>query len=524
MPLLEGPTNPTGEHYEALHTATEPLISRTTAVMYRDTMSYFLPDYKSIMSCTLGTSNSCSLSQIPNDSIFVTPNVTANALDKFIRMLQDATDYSRRRSEFLVFSDLKCKSLTSSKPYPDVYAMFYTKLDKLIEVLEKNKLHTYIFFHNLTNESEFCRNLARMKNKNNLIYISGTSWNETSFAKDVAEKFMEVWDVPNDSGNEYPSDPPAYGAIIGGSVGGAVFLTLIIVGIYIYRRRTQEKKISEFAELHKHSSTKNTINIKLNDKFEVENEDITFNYDVVLGSGVSGKVYKGILTRFDSDTKEFSKRDVAIKMAHVVAKQAVKNDMLREISLMKMLSAHQNIVQLVGCISDTANPVILTEFCERGDLLHILREHQMHYMDDVPCKKVPLCLLLHDIYRIAKNVADAMNYIASKKFVHRDLAARNVFLTFDCVAKVGDFGLCRQYQEALYTQQAGKLPIKYMALESLTEFSFSEKTDVWSFGVLMFEIFTGGDKPYPDITNEDMVVHLQSGNRLELPDDIPCEL
>ena len=92
------------------------------------------------------------------------------------------------------------------------------------------------------------------------------------------------------------------------------------------------------------------------------------------------------------------------------------------------------------------------------------------------------------------------------------------------VAKVADFGLCRYTQEALYTTKGGKLPIKWMAIEALKQAEFTSKSDVWSFGVLLYELFSAGDSPYPGIQPGDIVEHLMAGNRLEQPELCPDEM
>lgn len=113
-----------------------------------------------------------------------------------------------------------------------------------------------------------------------------------------------------------------------------------------------------------------------------------------------------------------------------------------------------------------------------------------------------------------------MRYIASKNLVHRDLAARNVLLFSQHeLVKISDFGLCCAQNEEPFTYQASaeKLPIKWLALESLTDKIFSEKSDVWSFGVLMHEMFTLGKTPYGSMNYDELLVFLQAGGRLEKP-------
>uniref|UniRef100_A0A914ER02 Protein kinase domain-containing protein n=1 Tax=Acrobeloides nanus TaxID=290746 RepID=A0A914ER02_9BILA len=110
--------------------------------------------------------------------------------------------------------------------------------------------------------------------------------------------------------------------------------------------------------------------------------------------------------------------------------------------------------------------------------------------------------------------------------VHRDLAARNVLLCDNLVAKISDFGLCCTTDETLIHKGnlAQKLPIKWLALEALTDRIFSEKSDIWSFGILVYEVFTFGSIPYANMNNDEMLVFLQAGNRLERPNNVCDEL
>uniref|UniRef100_F1LEJ8 Tyrosine-protein kinase n=1 Tax=Ascaris suum TaxID=6253 RepID=F1LEJ8_ASCSU len=117
-----------------------------------------------------------------------------------------------------------------------------------------------------------------------------------------------------------------------------------------------------------------------------------------------------------------------------------------------------------------------------------------------------------------------MCYLSSRNLIHRDLAARNVFLTKNFVAKIGDFGLCRYTDQALYNTQGGRLPIKWMAIESLKWYEYTTKSDVWSYGVFLFEVFSLGDGPFPCVQPQDMIAFLEKGYRNEKPINCPEEI
>ncbi|XP_066283770.1 uncharacterized protein [Branchiostoma lanceolatum] len=184
---------------------------------------------------------------------------------------------------------------------------------------------------------------------------------------------------------------------------------------------------------------------------------------------------------------------------------------------------HPNIVQLHGIITQSRPRRILLEYAPRGDLLHFLRGSRQK-----PDTR------LSDLLRFAVHVSRALHELETLKIVHRDVAARNVLITEDGVAKLADFGLARDvYANTVYVHtthlgQDDLLPLKWMALESLQDGVFSSHSDVWSFGVLLWEIATFGEEPrYPRVYRPDcgqLVRLLKRGTRLEKPEKCPVSL
>ncbi|CAJ0954304.1 unnamed protein product, partial [Mesorhabditis belari] len=206
---------------------------------------------------------------------------------------------------------------------------------------------------------------------------------------------------------------------------------------------------------------------------------------------------------------------VAIKMPHQIASDQDKADIIQEIDFMKTLKVHPHILTMLGCSKDPDTPLIIMQLCSKGDLLSLLRKSKRD--DDSQDR-----LTNDDLVPLAWQISDALNYLATQNMIHRDVAARNVLFSDDKMAKLSDFGLCRLSNELFYKTKGGKLPIKWMAPESIEMGIFAEETDVWSFGVLLFELFTFGAAPYMTQAPEDILNFLKAENRLEFPEESPA--
>ncbi|KAI6220689.1 Protein kinase domain-containing protein [Aphelenchoides besseyi] len=315
------------------------------------------------------------------------------------------------------------------------------------------------------------------------------------------------WKFPTKKPKQTLSD----GAKVGISIAGALCLVLLL-GVIIFlglrvRRRYHESKMEWFAEQH----TLNARSLLFGrtrkvDEWEVTPLNLRIETDHTIGSGISAAVYKGYLKR-DGEVERIV---VAAKFAHTYSSLMSKKAMMKEIELMKTLKLHPNIVKFYGCVSKIEQPAIITEFCSNGDLLKHIRAQE---------------LLVRDLLRISSEVCSAMVHLSSLGLVHRDLAARNVFLTDDMTAKVGDFGLCHRMNVPLTAEEKReKLPVTHMPFELLKFGDFSEKSDVWSFGCLLFEMFSGDRRPFSDVEPSDLIEYLEEDRKPEFPEDTPLEM
>ncbi|KAI6186672.1 Protein kinase domain-containing protein [Aphelenchoides besseyi] len=268
------------------------------------------------------------------------------------------------------------------------------------------------------------------------------------------------------------------------------------------------------------------------DKWELGLNELDIDYDNVLGSGAFAYVVQANLVSQRhivngvTGVTMFNGNIVAVKILHSTADEIIKKNFLREIDLMKSIDPHPHLLNLIGCVSNPDNPFLISELCEMGSLREILIKHRPHglYEARPQCEQPEIvCLRAKDLTLLAWQISDALCYLAAHSLVHKDVAARNVFITQAITAKLGDFGLCHSVDplSAFHDTPYGKIPIKWTAIEGLKEHLFSEKSDVWSFGVLMFELYSGASMPYPTIEAEDLLHNLLIGIRLNIPEDTP---
>ncbi|KAA0704337.1 Fibroblast growth factor receptor 1-A [Triplophysa tibetana] len=246
-----------------------------------------------------------------------------------------------------------------------------------------------------------------------------------------------------------------------------------------------------------------------------------------LGEGCFGQVVMGEAIGVDKD-KPNRVTKVAVKMLKSDATEKDLSDLLSEMEMMKMIGKHKNIINLLGACTQDGPLYVIVEYASKGNLREYLRARRPHGMEYCYNPNVASVetMSINDLVSYAYQVARGMEYLASKKCIHRDLAARNVLVTDDNVMKIADFGLARDVHHIDYYKKTtnGRLPVKWMAPEALFDRVYTHQSDVWSFGVLLWEIFTLGGSPYPGVPVEELFKLLREGHRMDRPSACTQEL
>ncbi|XP_077114794.1 insulin receptor-related protein isoform X1 [Ranitomeya variabilis] len=252
------------------------------------------------------------------------------------------------------------------------------------------------------------------------------------------------------------------------------------------------------------------------DEWEFPRENITIIKE--LGQGSFGMVYEGEARNI---AKEETVTRVALKTVNELATMRERIDFLNEASVMKAFICH-HVVRLLGVVSQGQPALVIMELMTRGDLKSYLRSHRAD--DENNVNTTPPSL--KEMIQMAGEIADGMAYLNAKKFVHRDLAARNCMVSEDLTVKIGDFGMTRDIYETDYYRKGGKslLPVRWMSPESLKDGIFTPYSDVWSFGVVLWEIATLAEQPYQGMANEQVLHYVMDNGILEKPENCPDRL
>ncbi|MEE6460390.1 hypothetical protein FKM82_000942, partial [Ascaphus truei] len=228
----------------------------------------------------------------------------------------------------------------------------------------------------------------------------------------------------------------------------------------------------------------------------------------VIGAGEFGEVCSGRIRL--PGKREFP---VAIKTLKVGYTDKQRRDFLGEASIMGQFD-HPNIIHLEGVVTKSKPVMIVTEYMENGSLDTFLKKNDGQFT-------------VIQLVGMLRGIASGMKYLSDMGYVHRDLAARNILINSNLVCKVSDFGLSRVLEddpEAAYTTRGGKIPIRWTAPEAIAFRKFTSASDVWSYGIVMWEVMSYGERPYWEMTNQDVIKAVEEGYRLPSPMDCPAAL
>ncbi|XP_074012024.1 tyrosine-protein kinase Fes/Fps isoform X5 [Numenius arquata] len=238
------------------------------------------------------------------------------------------------------------------------------------------------------------------------------------------------------------------------------------------------------------------------DKWVLNHEDVLLGERI--GRGNFGEVFSGRL-RADNTP-------VAVKSCRETLPPELKAKFLQEARILKQYN-HPNIVRLIGVCTQKQPIYIVMELVQGGDFLSFLRSEGPH-------------LRVKELLKMTENAAAGMEYLESKHCIHRDLAARNCLVTEKNVLKISDFGMSREEEDGVYASTGGmkQIPVKWTAPEALNYGRYSSESDVWSFGILLWEAFSLGAVPYANLSNQQMREAVEQGMRLDPPEQCPEEV
>uniref|UniRef100_A0A5S6QHY5 receptor protein-tyrosine kinase n=1 Tax=Trichuris muris TaxID=70415 RepID=A0A5S6QHY5_TRIMR len=361
-----------------------------------------------------------------------------------------------------------------------------------------------------------------------------------------------------------------------------------LISVVIILKRREQVRVKQLQEMHSKllRSADGTPDVDPSLPLNEQTENLTYNLqfeiprqclklEECLGVGQFGHVFKGAIVH--SHGNKVPPLTVAVKMPRVGKNVDHQSALLSELKIMIYLGFHPNVLSLIGAITKhmvRGELYVLTEFCSLGCLGDYLRKYsagfvnelvfvtprgllasydnlendylipnmsrsklpmqKTHYQSEIDPtwatelarnRRTKMFLCTTDLLCYSFQVANGMLFLASKNLIHRDLALRNLLLTEKHLVKIGDFGLTRHDDKYEIKKLETPLPIKWMAIESLSYRQYTVKSDVWSFGIVLWEIFSHGATPYMEQEpGEQFVKWLKSGNRLSNPDHSPEEI
>ncbi|VVC26405.1 Fibronectin type III,Growth factor receptor cysteine-rich domain,Protein kinase, ATP binding [Cinara cedri] len=275
-------------------------------------------------------------------------------------------------------------------------------------------------------------------------------------------------------------------------------ILIVLVGIII---RTYLSRKLDRHNIYNIANNPGYVGIYVEDEWELAREDVLIKK--MLGRGTFGTVHEGVLLPDNVPC--------AVKSVSKTNFMRYHAEFLNEAAIMKKFSEGYFIVKLLGVVTKTRPPLLVMELMGRGDLKNLLVKSKESNDPPPPSR--------YTIIRMAAQIADGMAFLEYNRFIHRDLAARNCMVANDMTVKIGDFGMSRQIYTGDYYRKGnkGEMPIRWMAPESLGEGIFTSQSDVWSYGVVIWEMMTLGEQPYMGKSNNEVMAYVLDGNLLNLP-------
>uniref|UniRef100_A0A7N9AY14 receptor protein-tyrosine kinase n=1 Tax=Mastacembelus armatus TaxID=205130 RepID=A0A7N9AY14_9TELE len=348
----------------------------------------------------------------------------------------------------------------------------------------------------------------------------------------------------------------------------AILLVLLVFLFYKYKQKPRYEirwKIIEASDGNNYTFIDPT-QLPYNEKWEFPRDKLKLGK--ILGAGAFGKVVEA--TAYGLGNEENVTR-VAVKMLKASAHSDEREALMSELKILSHLGHHKNIVNLLGACTYGGPVLVITEYCSCGDLLNFLRQGEtfLNFVTTTPdfteksidykniynqksfirsdsgissessssyleMRSNSVCeetgdwpLDIEDLQRFSFQVAQGLDFLASKNCIHRDVAARNVLLTDRRVAKICDFGLARDIMnDSSYVVKGNaRLPVKWMAPESIFDCIYTVQSDVWSYGILLWEIFSLGKSPYPSMAVDSRFYKMvKRGYQMSQPDFAPTEI